>query len=95
MEHQNKKLEQLELERSASLISSKKQIYNEIRYQQGFCSLDVEPRKRQKTGQKPAENASKLVQKPLVPMLFPILEAHLPVGKNQPKGFKWKDFCTK
>ena len=38
---------------------------------------------------------SKDVQEPLVPMLFPILEAHLPVGKNQPKGFKWKDFCIK
>ena len=28
-------------------------------------------------------------------MLFLILEAHLPVGKNQPKGLMWKDFCTK
>ena len=28
-------------------------------------------------------------------MLFLILEAHLPVGKNQPEGLIWKDFCIK
>ena len=28
-------------------------------------------------------------------MLFPILEAHLPVGKNQPESLIWKDFCIK
>ncbi|MBO7470902.1 MAG: hypothetical protein J6T78_03450, partial [Bacteroidaceae bacterium] len=39
--------------------------------------------------------ASKDMQEPLVPMLFPILEAHLPVGKNQPEGLIWKDFCIK
>ena len=38
---------------------------------------------------------SKDVREPLVPMLFPILEAHLPVGKNQPEGLIWKDFCIK
>ncbi len=38
---------------------------------------------------------SKDVREPLVPMLFLVLEAHLPVGKNQPKGFMWKDFCIK
>ncbi len=35
------------------------------------------------------------IREPLVPMLFPILEAHLPVGKNQPEGLIWKDFCIK
>ncbi len=38
---------------------------------------------------------SKDVHEPLFPMLFPILEAHLPVGKNQPEGLIWKDFCIK
>lgn len=38
---------------------------------------------------------SKDMQEPLVPMLFLFLKAHLPVGKNQPKGLMWKDFCTK
>ena len=38
---------------------------------------------------------SKDVHEPLVPMLFPILEAHLPVGKNQPESLIWKDFCIK
>ena len=38
---------------------------------------------------------SKDVREPLVPMLFLILKAHLPVEKNQPKGLKWKDFCIK
>ena len=37
---------------------------------------------------------SKDVHEPLVPMLFLILKAHLPVGKNQPEGLMWKDFCT-
>ena len=38
---------------------------------------------------------SKDVREPLVPMLFPILEAHLPVGKNQLEGLIWKDFSIK
>ena len=38
---------------------------------------------------------SKDMHKPLFPMLFPILEAHLPVRKNQPEGLIWKDFCIK
>ncbi len=38
---------------------------------------------------------SKDMQEPLVPMLFLILKAHLPVGKNQLEGLIWKDFCIK
>ena len=38
---------------------------------------------------------SKDVREPLFPMLFLVLEAHLPVGKNQPEGLIWKDFCIK
>ena len=38
---------------------------------------------------------SKDVHEPLVPLLFLFLKEHLPVGKNQSKGFKWKDFCIK
>jgi hypothetical protein len=45
--------------------------------------------------QNPAKNATKVGHKPLFPMLFPILETHLLVGKNQPDGLIWKDFCIK
>ena len=39
--------------------------------------------------------APKRVLKPLVPMLFPFICAHLLVGKIQPKGLFRMVFCTK
>ena len=61
----------------------------------GFCSQDFQPRNVTKSIKISLFQATKRVLKPLVPMLFPFICAHLLVGKIQPKGLFRTVFCTK
>ncbi len=95
MEHQNKKLSELSTVRNSQSISSKRQIYNEIRHRQGCCSQDFQPRNVTKNIKISLFQAPKHVLNPLVPMLFLLFGASFLALIIQTKGLFRMVFCTK